>query len=90
MKLSLFTVVSALAASVVALPASDYHVVHEKRSASASWSEDASRKPDGSTRLPVRIGLKENNLDQGHDILMRIADPVSEEYGRHLSPQQVS
>lgn len=88
MRLS-FTLVGALAAGVLALPASVPHVVHEKRSGVSSWSHVTNSKPNGHTTLPVRIGLKQSNLDRGHDILMDISSPTSENYGKHLSADEV-
>jgi tripeptidyl-peptidase-1 len=40
--------------------------------------------------LPVRIGLKQSNMDRMHDELMAVADPSSPSYGQHWSPQQVT
>ena len=89
MKLSV-TILGAFAATVLALPASVPHVVHEKRSTTSVWSKIPNVKPDSRTTLPVRIGLKQSNLDRGHDVLMDIADPASENYGKHLTAEQVS
>lgn len=88
MRLS-FSLVGALAVSVFALPASVPHVVHEKRGGGSSWSQVANLKPAGRTMLPVRIGLKQSNLDRGHDILMDISSPTSANYGKHLSTNEV-
>ena len=87
---SIFTAaaVTALAAVVSSLPTST-HVLHEKRSGSTSWAPDERMQPDPRIKLPVRIGLKENNLDLGHDLLMQVSEPDSEHYGKHWSPQQV-
>ncbi len=89
MRVSL-VVLCAFAASAAALPASTRYVVHEKRGNEASWSEVSHTKPDKRITLPVRIGLKQTNLDQGHDILMDIAHPDSKNYGKHWNAQQVS
>lgn len=85
-----FAILGAFAASAVALPTSTRYVVHEKRGNEASWSEISHAKPDKRITLPVRIGLTQSNLDQGHDILMDIAHPDSKNYGRHWNPKQVS
>ncbi|KAK6534112.1 hypothetical protein TWF281_005450 [Arthrobotrys megalospora] len=37
----------------------------------------------------MRIGLKQRNLDQGHDLLMDISTPGSPKYGNHLSESEV-
>ena len=80
---------AAFATLATALPASANYVVHEKRSESSSWLPKQGAKPDGRITLPVRIGLTESNLDQGHDILMDVADPTSKKYGKHLTIDEV-
>ncbi|MCJ1248318.1 hypothetical protein MMC30_005535 [Trapelia coarctata] len=88
MRLS-FTLVGVFAAGVLALPASVPYVVHEKRSG-GSWSRNEKFKPNGRTTLPVWVGLKQSNLDHGHEILMDISSPNSENYGKHLSADEVA
>ncbi|KAL9119180.1 MAG: hypothetical protein Q9187_004267 [Circinaria calcarea] len=90
MRFSFVTVVGALAVCTLALPASVPHVVHERRSSSSSWSEVARIKPDGRITLPVRIGITQNNLERGHDFLMDISDPSSENYGKHWTAEQIA
>lgn len=66
---------AAAAAGVVAAPASQ-HKLHERRDfIPSAWSEE--RRLDGSTLLPVRIGLAQSNLDHGHDLLMQMYDHPS-------------
>ena len=83
------TVLAAFTVSVVALPTNSRHVLHEKRSGSSSWSENPDVNVDGNMKLPVRIGLTQNNLHLGDEILMQIASPTSESYGKHWTTQQV-
>ena len=83
-------ILGAFAASAVALPTSTRYVVHEKRSNEASWSEISHTKPDKRIILPVRVGLTQRNLDQGHDILMDISHPESKNYGKHWTAKQVN
>jgi tripeptidyl-peptidase-1 len=40
--------------------------------------------------LPIRIGLSQQNLHRGHDLLMSISDPSSPNYGQHLTANEVS
>ncbi|KAI1266121.1 peptidase S8/S53 domain-containing protein [Xylariaceae sp. FL1019] len=65
------------------------HVSHEKRDVvqSRAWSKVERAKSDA--LLPMRIGLKQPNLESGHDLLMDISDPSSINYGKHLSAEQV-
>ncbi|CRG91570.1 hypothetical protein PISL3812_08620 [Talaromyces islandicus] len=79
-----------LAATALAVPApSKRHVVHERRDAlPRSWNEP--RRVDGQTKLPVRIGLTQNNLDAGHDMLMDISNPESPNYRKYLNVHEVN
>jgi tripeptidyl-peptidase-1 len=62
---------SGLLAGVLASPVTHDHVVHEKRDiAHPRWYK---RSPlDGDTNIPVRIALKQRNLDRGMDFLMEV------------------
>lgn len=61
----------ALAAGVLAAPASTNYVVHERREVMPrSWSEGI--RLHGKTVLPMRIGLTQSNLDRGDDLLMEV------------------
>lgn len=61
----------AVIATAAAAPSSVRHVVHERREAQLqTWEK---RSPvDPSKKLPMRIGLKQRNLDKGHDLLMGV------------------
>ncbi|TRX89818.1 hypothetical protein FHL15_009251 [Xylaria flabelliformis] len=65
------------------------HTRHEKRTAvqGSAWSKVDRAKREA--LLPMRIGLKQQNLVDGHDLLMDISNPASENYGKHLSPEEV-
>ncbi len=71
----LFNLVSlaAIVAFVDAAPASFKHVLHEKREMPSSDWVKASRI-ESTAILPMRIGLTQNNLDngKGHDMLMEM------------------
>lgn len=63
----------ALVISGLAAPASPHYQVHERREyIPDSWNEI--QRLDGTTPLPVRIGLTQSNLDHGHDLLMEMYD----------------
>ncbi|OTA99876.1 hypothetical protein M426DRAFT_247598 [Hypoxylon sp. CI-4A] len=66
----------------------DTHVRHEKRTAiqTRSWNNVQRALPDA--LLPMRIGLKQQNLQSGHDLLMDISNPKSKNYGKHLSAEE--
>lgn len=64
-------VVAAIAAFSNAAPASIRHVLHEKRQTpSSDWVKVA--RIEKTAILPMRIGLTQSNLDQGHDFLMEV------------------
>lgn len=44
---------------------------------------------DPNSIIPVRIGLKQSNLDSGYDRLMDVSHPSSRNYGKHLSAARV-
>ncbi|KAK6516966.1 hypothetical protein TWF506_006846 [Arthrobotrys conoides] len=73
---------------VIANPTGSTYVLHEKRATeNRAWFK---RSPaDHSSVLPMRIGLKQRNLDKGHDLLMEISTPGSSKYGNHLSKSEV-
>lgn len=64
-------VLAAFAASIVAVPAPGSYVLHEKRDAPLkNWVKRSviNRK----TKLPMRIGMKQSNLDIGDGLLMDV------------------
>ena len=61
--------IGAAAVGAIAVPAPHTYELHEKREfMPSSWNEG--KRLDGSTSLPVRIGLTQSNLNRGHDLLM--------------------
>ncbi|CZR60665.1 related to Tripeptidyl-peptidase sed1 [Phialocephala subalpina] len=69
------------------VPAS--HSLHERHLPhwQQQWSK-RSRIPDTQI-LPMRIGLKQSNLDVGHDKLMEISTPGTESYGKHMTSEEI-
>ncbi|KAI1106426.1 subtilisin-like protein [Jackrogersella minutella] len=67
----------------------DTHIQHEKRTAlqARSWKKGERAIPEAI--LPMRIGLKQQNLQSGHGLLMDISNPESKNYGKHLSAEEV-
>lgn len=74
---------SALFAGVLSIPTGN--VLHEKR---GSLPQKRSRV-DSDSIIPVRIGLRQNNLHTGYDRLMDVSHPSSPNYGKHLSKEEV-
>lgn len=66
----------------------DNHVIHEKRNViPPGWTRGS--RLDKRTVLPIRIALKQRNLDNLQDYLMQVSDPASSSYGQHWSLEQV-
>jgi len=83
MRLSEIVAVLALAGGSIASPAQSY-VVHERRpDRNSAWVKVG--RLDGNIVLPVKVGLTQQNLDQGHDWLMEVSDPASAKFGQHWS-----
>ncbi|KAK5118876.1 hypothetical protein LTR62_000086 [Meristemomyces frigidus] len=80
--------VTALAGLATALPSPEPHVVHEKRDGVLSWTKHS--RAERSTILPVRIGLKQRNLEHGDRWLADISDPKSPNFGQHWSAEKVA
>ncbi|KAI0477842.1 subtilisin-like protein [Xylariaceae sp. FL0804] len=89
MQLSSILLTAAAAGLALAAPSSDAHVLHEKRSGDPiAWTRHSRAARD--TVLPVRIGLKQRNLEHGDRFLADVADPDSPNYGKHWSAEQVA
>ncbi|KAF5392549.1 hypothetical protein D9757_002178 [Collybiopsis confluens] len=75
----------------VAAPSSTIHSVHDvhERRAAEPFGWSLSHRPDADKRLPLRIGLKQQNLDNLESLLLSVSHPDSPQYGRHWTPQQV-
>jgi tripeptidyl-peptidase-1 len=64
------------------------HVIHERRTAAPmGWVK--SHKADADDIIPLRIGMKQQNLHMLEDLLMDVAHPSSPKYGKHWTPEQV-
>lgn len=81
---SLF-VTCAILTGVFSFPTSN-HVLHEKRDIPLRTPRQAL---DPDSIIPIRIALRQKNLEHGHRLLMDIAHPTSERYGQHLSKDEV-
>lgn len=57
------------------------HTVHEKRDGPADlWTKQSRAQQD--VILPIRVALKQQNLDNGERLLVDISDPDSPNFGR--------
>jgi tripeptidyl-peptidase-1 len=85
-----FQSVQALAAALVATAtASPSHVVHEKRvKTPVGWTKR--EKVESRAILPLRIGLKQRNLDRAGELLDSVSNPASSKYAQHWSAKEVA
>lgn len=85
MRASILLTLGALFSSVLA---SDY-VVHERRHEHTGKRWTKVGQLDRNQVLPIRIGLKQSNLEHGHRWLMEVSDPESPRYGQHWTAEEV-
>ena len=91
MRTHLPNLVLAFAAIAKSVPLKSPGILHEKRRSSAipGDADIQVRRVDPETVLPIRIALKQQNLDRGYDFLMEVSHPSSPTYGQHCSPERV-
>jgi tripeptidyl-peptidase-1 len=86
LKLASYTIAFAAIASALSVPVP--HVLHEARDTSSERWIKRGRVPSYA-KLPVRVGLAQNNLDNGHEYLLDVAHPDSPNYGKHWTAEEV-
>ncbi|KAH8994045.1 subtilisin-like protein [Lactarius akahatsu] len=65
------------------------HVVHERRTIEPiGWVQ--SHRADADDIIPMRVGMKQQNLHMLEDLLMDVAHPDSPTYGQHWTPERVA
>ncbi|KAK3689148.1 Pro-kumamolisin, activation domain-containing protein [Podospora appendiculata] len=65
------------------------HVIHERHETPNLEGWVRRERADPTATLPMRIGLRQSNLDEGHELLMDISDPTSPNFGKHLTSSEV-
>ncbi|KAJ4416113.1 hypothetical protein N0V82_006957 [Gnomoniopsis sp. IMI 355080] len=65
------------------------HVLHERQLPHWSRTWEKKSKVKKSALLPMRIGLRQNNLQEGHDLLMDRSNPESPNFGQRMDPREV-
>lgn len=65
------------------------HVLHERQLSHWSRTWEKKSKVKKSALLPMRIGLRQLNLQDGHDLLMERSNPESPNFGKRMSPREV-
>ncbi|KAI0858825.1 peptidase S8/S53 domain-containing protein [Xylaria cubensis] len=86
------TLLAGLACSAIpalAAPSSSGHVLHEKRDGEPHlWQKRDRATP--SQVLPIRIGLRQRNLENAESYIYEVADPNSPNFGKHWSAEKVA
>ncbi|KAI1325715.1 putative alkaline serine protease AorO [Xylariaceae sp. FL0255] len=84
----LLAAAAALAEVASAVPSPSGHVLHEKRDvAPKKWAKRS--KVDKKMMMPMRIGMVQNNLEKGHEMLMEVSHPDSEKYGQWYEAKEI-
>ncbi|KAG6900308.1 hypothetical protein C0993_012740 [Termitomyces sp. T159_Od127] len=69
-------------------PRSSHHVVHETRAVDPiDWQ--ITRRLENDQVLPMRFGLRQQNLDRIEEMLLAVSHPESPSYGKHWTPSEV-
>ncbi|KAK4903467.1 hypothetical protein LTR27_000398 [Elasticomyces elasticus] len=85
----LLSLITAFAGLTSAFPTAEPHVLHEKRDhAPVAWKHHT--RAERSTILPVRIGLKQRNLEHAARYIQDVSDPKSPNFGKHWSSEKVA
>jgi hypothetical protein len=66
------------------------HVLHEKRNDSPQTPWKRHSRAQGHEVLPMRIGLKQRNLEHAERYIDDIANPSSPNFGKHWSAEKVA
>ena len=77
----LVAVATLFSAAAVAAPSQVKHVLHEKRDGHPhNWGKRSRASSDDI--LPIRIGLRQRNLENAEEYIKDVADPKSPNFGR--------
>ena len=81
--------ITLITSTVFAVPTSTPYAIHEKREfLPMQWEKRSKAQPD--TKLSMRIGLTQRNLDLGPQHLADTFSPTSPNYGKHWTAKQVA
>lgn len=65
------------------------YALHEKRDTSTAGPWRRSERVASDSIIPLRIGLVQTNLEEGHDRVLSVSDPNSPTYAQYLSASEV-
>ncbi|KDQ15066.1 hypothetical protein BOTBODRAFT_301248 [Botryobasidium botryosum FD-172 SS1] len=78
----------ATASAVPARQSSHRAVLESRHRLPAGWTKRGGLNKRGV--VPVRINLRQNNLERSEELLMDVSDPESPNYGEHYTAKQVA
>jgi len=90
MKLSILAALGSLAAFAVTAPAPGNYVVHEKRQVQTEKWTRRNINLNRDAIIPMSIGLKQRNLENGYQYLMDVSDPASPNFGKHWTTDKIA
>ncbi|CAJ2502332.1 Uu.00g097260.m01.CDS01 [Anthostomella pinea] len=80
----------ALASSAISAPSLlSRHVLHEKRDGTPHLWEKRHRATPSQV-LPIRIGLRQRNIENAESYIYDVADPDSPNFGKHWTAEEVA
>ncbi|KAF2232132.1 subtilisin-like protein [Viridothelium virens] len=85
----LVAVATLFSAAAVAAPSNIKHLLHEKRDGNPHHWGKRSRAPSTGI-LPIRIGLRQRNLENAEEYIKDVSDPSSANFGKHWSAEKVA
>jgi tripeptidyl-peptidase-1 len=78
-----------LACSAFTVPSSWNHVLHERRRVTPpGWVKHSGMDPE--RLLPMKVAMKQSNIENLDDYLMRVSHPDSKGYGKHWTHQEIT
>ncbi|KAL9113006.1 MAG: hypothetical protein Q9227_002871 [Pyrenula ochraceoflavens] len=89
MRFASLALLGVIIAGAFAAPSPEKYVLHEKREGRLkAWTRG--HRLHRRSMLPMRIGLKQSNLDRGHEMLMDVSHHESPNYGKHWTAKEVA
>ncbi|KAI0872551.1 peptidase S8/S53 domain-containing protein [Hypoxylon argillaceum] len=86
---ALVVALASSATTSLAAPSSSKHVLHEKRDGKPHLWEKRDRATPSQV-LPIRIGLRQSNLENAERYIYEVSDPTSAKFGKHWTAEEVA
>lgn len=66
------------------------YVVHEERHIPPGWIKSSHQNVDWEKSIPMRIALKQQNLDRADEYIQAVSDPLSPLYAQHWDLRKIA